>query len=302
MTGRPAPYTLLLPPREAGHACFPLALCCSACRDSGWPFAARIKITRHARSGRSVRTLPRNGSERVRRAEVRGISAWKRRIRHLCKQRLAGTLAPGGSGSQPEYSQPGNRAHDNFPIMECAFSRSQTWRAGPPGHFAPISPPLDLFPTKIWTRLAERRLRRLSMPQLLGCDTMGYLPLRTAVADYLNRSRGTQCKPEQVMIVSGTQEALDLAGRLILNPGDQVCVEEPGYPGAAMAFEALGAKICPVPVDSEGMELPGPTRPQGQTRVRDPWASISCVHDHESGSAVAIAGMGSPFARSYFRG
>ena len=59
------------------------------------------------------------------------------------------------------------------------------------------------------------------------------------------------------MILSGTQEALDLAGRLILNPGDQVCVEEPGYPGAAMAFEALGAKICPAPVDSEGMELPG---------------------------------------------
>ena len=104
-------------------------------------------------------------------------------------------------------------------------------------------PALDLFPTKIWTRLAERRLRRLSMPQLLGCDTMGYLPLRTAVADYLNRSRGTQCVPEQVMIVSGTQEALDLAGRMVLNPGDQVCVEEPGYPGAAMVFEALGAKI-----------------------------------------------------------
>jgi GntR family transcriptional regulator / MocR family aminotransferase len=119
-------------------------------------------------------------------------------------------------------------------------------------------PALDLFPTRIWTRIAERRLRHLSIPQLLGCDTMGYLPLRVAVADYLNTSRGTRCEPDQVMIVSGTQEALDLAGRLILNPGDQVCVEEPGYPGAAMAFEALGAKICAVPVGSEGMELPGP--------------------------------------------
>src|SRR3984957_11148365 len=118
-------------------------------------------------------------------------------------------------------------------------------------------PALDSFPTKIWTRIAERRLRRLSIPQLLGCDTLGYFPLRTAVADYLNTSRGTQCTPEQVVIVSGTQEALDLAGRLILNPGDQACVEEPGYPGAAMAFEALGARICPVRADSEGMELPG---------------------------------------------
>ncbi len=118
-------------------------------------------------------------------------------------------------------------------------------------------PALDLFPTKIWTRIAERRLRRLSIPQLLGCDTMGYLPLRVAVADYLNTSRGTRCNPQQVIIVSGTQEALDLAGRLILNPGDEVCLEEPGYPGAAMAFAALGAKICAVPVDSEGIELPG---------------------------------------------
>jgi GntR family transcriptional regulator/MocR family aminotransferase len=118
-------------------------------------------------------------------------------------------------------------------------------------------PALDLFPTQIWTRLAERRLRHLSIPQLLGCGTMGYLPLRSAIAGYLNASRGTQCKPEQVMIVSGTQEALDLAGRLILNPGDSVCLEEPGYTGAAMAFEALGAKVLPVPVDDEGMRLPG---------------------------------------------
>jgi GntR family transcriptional regulator / MocR family aminotransferase len=118
-------------------------------------------------------------------------------------------------------------------------------------------PALDLFPTKIWARIAERRLRRLSIPQLLGCDTLGYLPLREAVAEYLNTSRGTQCKAEQVMIVSGTQEALDLAGRLVLNSGDPVYMEEPGYPGASLAFEALGAKICAVPVDSEGMELPG---------------------------------------------
>jgi GntR family transcriptional regulator / MocR family aminotransferase len=128
---------------------------------------------------------------------------------------------------------------------------------GPTRAFRANLPALDLFPTQIWTQLAERRLRHLSIPQLLGCDTMGYLPLRSTIADYLNASRGTQCKPEQVMIVSGTQEALDLAGRLILNPGDSVCLEEPGYTGAAMAFEALGAKVLPEPLDDEGMNLPG---------------------------------------------
>ncbi len=94
--------------------------------------------------------------------------------------------------------------------------------SGPTRAFRANLPALDLFPSKIWTQIAARRLQRLSIPQLLGCDTMGYFPLRTAVADYLNTSRGTECKPEQVMIVSGMQEALDLAGRLILNPGDQV--------------------------------------------------------------------------------
>jgi GntR family transcriptional regulator / MocR family aminotransferase len=118
-------------------------------------------------------------------------------------------------------------------------------------------PALDLFPVKTGARIAERRVRHLSIPQLLGCDTMGYLPLRIAIADYLNTSRGTRCTAEQVMIVSGTQEALDLTARMVLNPGDQVCLEEPGYPGAAMAFEALGAKLCVAPLDSEGMTLPG---------------------------------------------
>ncbi len=140
-------------------------------------------------------------------------------------------VAPEASHITPK---PGNRARDRFPIMQYAFNLPKPGKPPYP-RISRNLPALDLFPTKIWMRLAERRLRRLSLPQLLGCDTLGYLPLRTAVADYFNRSRGTQCEPGQVMIVSGTQEALDLAGRLILNPGDQVCVEEPGYPGAAMA-------------------------------------------------------------------
>jgi GntR family transcriptional regulator / MocR family aminotransferase len=139
------------------------------------------------------------------------------------------------------------RRVQSFPNLESRPTRA----------FRANLPALDLFPTRIWTRIAERRLRHLSIPQLLGCDTMGYLPLRIALADYLNTSRGTRCKPDQIMIVSGMQEALDLAGRLILDPGDQACVEDPGYPGAAMVFEALGAKISAAPVDSEGMELPG---------------------------------------------
>ena len=89
----------------------------------------------------------------------------------------------------------------------------------------------------------------------MGCDPLGYLPLREAVADYLNTSRAVRCSAEQIAIVSGVQEALDLVARLFLDPGDRVCMENPGYAGAGLAFESAGAKISAMRLDDEGMEL-----------------------------------------------
>src|SRR5580658_907270 len=115
-------------------------------------------------------------------------------------------------------------------------------------------PALDLFPTTLWAQVAARRLRRVSASLLLGCGPMGVPPLRQAVATYLSCSRGVKCVFEQVAIISGVQEALDLAVRLCLNPGDRVCMENPGYPGAAIAFKAGGAKVSALSLD-EGMRL-----------------------------------------------
>jgi len=86
---------------------------------------------------------------------------------------------------------------------------------------------------------------------------MGYPPLQQVVAEYLTTSRGVQCVAEQVAIVSGLQEALDLVARLFLNPGDRVALENPGYPGAALAFAAAGSIVVPVRVDDEGLNLAG---------------------------------------------
>ncbi|MGO8796859.1 MAG: PLP-dependent aminotransferase family protein [Candidatus Sulfotelmatobacter sp.] len=121
-------------------------------------------------------------------------------------------------------------------------------------------PALNLFPVHLWTQITTRCLRRITRTLLMGCDPLGYMPLRQALAEYLSQSRGVKCGPEQVAIVSGVQEALALVARLFLNPGDRVCMENPGYPGAGLVFEALGGKISAVGLDDEGLrvdQLPG---------------------------------------------
>jgi GntR family transcriptional regulator / MocR family aminotransferase len=128
-------------------------------------------------------------------------------------------------------------------------------KARPARAFRGGEPALDVFPTELWAQVAARRLRRVSTSLLAGGEALGYRPLREAVAEYLNTSRGVKCSAEQVLIISGVQEALDRTAHLVIDVEDPVWIEEPGYPGAAATFRAVGARICPVPVDSEGLDF-----------------------------------------------
>jgi GntR family transcriptional regulator / MocR family aminotransferase len=150
----------------------------------------------------------------------------------------------GGRRAQRNFSEYARRLQ-LFPPPDLRHSRA----------FRANVPALDLFPTTLWARIAARRLRTATATLLLGCDPLGYRPLREAIADYLQTSRGVRCSFEQVAIVSGVQEALDLTARLFLNPGDRLCMENPGYVGATRVFEAIGAQVVPAPVDGEGMVL-----------------------------------------------
>lgn len=113
-------------------------------------------------------------------------------------------------------------------------------------------PALDLFPTTLWAQVSAKRLRGASTRSLLGCEAQGYLPLRRAVAAYAHSSRGVSCSPEQIVIVSGIQEGLDITTRLLLNPGEKVLMEDPGYQGAYTLFHAAGARVVPIPLDADG--------------------------------------------------
>jgi GntR family transcriptional regulator/MocR family aminotransferase len=129
------------------------------------------------------------------------------------------------------------------------------FEAQPMRAFRANLPAIDLFPAKQWAALAARRIRNAEPRLFIGCDSAGYAPLCEAVAQYLSTSRGVKCTPENVIIVSGVQEAIDMTARVLLDAGDRVCVEDPGYPGATMVFDACGAKVVPVPVDEEGLRV-----------------------------------------------
>jgi GntR family transcriptional regulator/MocR family aminotransferase len=115
------------------------------------------------------------------------------------------------------------------------------------------NPATDEFPSKIWGQIAARYARNFSSWLKTEADRGGYRPLRNAVADYLRATRGVRCDGEQIVIVSGAQQALDLLARLLLKEHDQIWMEDPGYFGATIAFGNVGAEIVPVPVDEEGL-------------------------------------------------
>jgi GntR family transcriptional regulator/MocR family aminotransferase len=116
-------------------------------------------------------------------------------------------------------------------------------------------PALDQFPQRLWARLVARHAHALPRTQMAYGDSAGLASLRMVIAEHLRAARGVRCEAEQVLIVSGSQAALRLAGAVLLTRGDSVALEEPGYPGARAALGASGADVVSVPVDEEGMNI-----------------------------------------------
>ncbi len=126
------------------------------------------------------------------------------------------------------------------------------WHTGESKPFCPGEPALDEFPIAVWSKIVRRVWKSLDPSRLSYGEPAGYAPLRTQVAEYLSIRRGVNCDPSQVMIVSGTQQAVDIVARISIDPNDQVLFENPGYVSARDAFVKRGAKITPIPVDESG--------------------------------------------------
>lgn len=150
--------------------------------------------------------------------------------------------------------------------------------------FRAYQPSVEEFPVEVWARLSARKMRQVTREMLVGTHELGWRPLQQAIAGHLGATRGVVCEPEQVMIVSGTQQALDLVIRLLLSPGDAVWMEDPGYPGSATLLRAAKTKVVPVPVDDQGLQVSLGRRRARQARM----AYITPANQFPLGVALSL--------------
>jgi GntR family transcriptional regulator/MocR family aminotransferase len=114
-------------------------------------------------------------------------------------------------------------------------------------------PDAGLFPLEAWRRLVTRELRSSAIRSADYADPTGHAGLRAAIARYVGVSRSVRAGADDVVVTNGAQQALDITGRVLIEPGTCVAVEEPGYPPARLLFQSLGARVVGVPVDAEGL-------------------------------------------------
>jgi GntR family transcriptional regulator/MocR family aminotransferase len=147
--------------------------------------------------------------------------------------------------SKAAFSKRARQFLKNVEVLPASRSIGKAFRA--------YEPAIDLFPAGLWARVASRVLRRAPRSLYGHGNAAGYQPLRRSIAEYVGASRGVRCSPEQIIVTAGAQQAHDLIGRFLLDPGDQVWMEDPGYSGALETLRATGARIVPVPVDGDGL-------------------------------------------------
>ena len=158
-----------------------------------------------------------------------------------------------------------------------------------PAHFSPLPfntgrCTVDERTMAVWRRLTAAQLRRPDPAWLGYADPMGSSRLRAALAQYLRASRAVQCEPDQIMILSGTQQGMDLVLKILLEPGDSVWLEDPTYPAMHGALRAAQARIVPVPVDAEGLLVSAGVAAAPTARA----AYVTPSHQSPSGAVLSM--------------
>lgn len=188
------------------------------------------------------------------------------------------------AATQPKHNGaagPRNVSHRSmlYPAVDL-HRASRIW-----GPFRVHQPAFEHFPFRIWSGLINQHSRNPIARVIHDIDPMGSRRFREAICDYLRSSRAVHCEPDQIMVVSGSQQALDITARVLLDSGDSVWVEEPGYKLGLAVFEAAGCRLIPVPVDREGMNIADGISLKKDARA----ALVTPSHQYPLGSTMSAS-------------
>jgi GntR family transcriptional regulator/MocR family aminotransferase len=181
--------------------------------------------------------------------------------------------APAASGPRPVARRPFTGKYESPP-----------WARGW-GAFCVHQPAFDHFPFPIWSSLIMRHSRSLNPGVIHNVDPLGSESFREAICTYLRTARAVHCQPFQVMVVSGSQQALAITARVLLEPGSPIWFEEPGYRLARKVFADAGCRLVPVPVDEEGMIVSAGIKRSPKARA----AYVTPSHQYPLGATMSAS-------------
>jgi GntR family transcriptional regulator/MocR family aminotransferase len=150
--------------------------------------------------------------------------------------------------------------------------------------FTPSLPPVNLFPRKVWNRLLSREAARQGDDYWAYGASNGLLALREAIAAHASAMRATRCSPDQVIVVTSTQQAVELTATVLANPTDSAWVETPGYQPAQHCLRAAGLRVVPVPVDEQGLDVLAGRKADSQARL----AYVTPAHQYPLGFEMSL--------------
>lgn len=151
--------------------------------------------------------------------------------------------------------------------------------------FTPSIPAADLFPRQVWSRLLARAVKRAGIDAWAYGASAGLPELRAAIAAHIAGTRAVSCSPDQVIVTSSAQQSVDLAARVLLDPGQAVWVEDPGYPPAMRLLSAADIRVVPVPVGSEGLSVEEAITFAPDARL----AYVTPSHQYPGGGLMSLA-------------
>ncbi len=190
---------------------------------------------------------------------------------------------PAGQPRRPADEPSASRRTSNRSTLYPPYEPNP-WRFGW-GAFGVHQPALEQFPFDLWSKLLSRHSRTLQVPSPNIRGPLGLKPFREAICSYLRTARAVRCDPDQVMVVSGSQQALDITTRVLLDPGDEAWIEEPCYPLVRSLLLGSGCRPVPVPVDDEGLDVSAGMRLAPKARV----AFVTPSHHYALGVTMSAS-------------